>query len=331
MRASFLSFSTCVAAILLSVACSSSPADNPVDIVPSADQSVAPPVAQAPEEKPAPGIEYRRDIPYANVSGVELRLDLAYSPDVQGAKPLLIYVPGNSYGYYVSYTKEKQWKGMFEPLLRKAAERGYVAAAVNHTPLDRLVLRKDPFPFMSIVDDLEKACSFLASSAEEYGIDRNRVVLLGWSSGGHVALVYAFRPRASDAGEGRSLVPKIVVTASSVGDMARLYELDAAQPEPFRSNLINLDEALLGGNPEQRPAEYAAASPARFARADGPACLIIHGDRDVAVPLEQALSLDRALEAAGARHRLVVVPDGAHKNYLGMPEVWSFIEEESGL
>lgn len=318
-----------VAAILLSVACTSNPTGNPVDDGEIVAQPADPPVALAVEEEPSPRVEFLRDIVYSNSAGLELKLDLAYSPDVQGPKPLLVYVPGNGYGYYTSFSKDKQWKGMFEPLMRKAAEQGYVAAAINHTPLDKLVARNDPFPFKTLVGDLDKACSFLSSAAEKYGIDRDRVVLLGWSSGGHIVLSYAYMPRSAVV-EG-ALAARIVVVASSVSDMVRLYELDAAQPEPFRSTLINLDEALFGGNPLQRPAEYAAASPVAFVRADSPVCLILHGDRDDSVPLEQALSLDRALEAAGVRHKLVVVSEGRHKNYLGMPEVWSFIKEESGL
>ncbi len=324
-------------ALALSAACVSAPepedpigepgAPKPAMDTASTRPATSPSVSAA---APEPRVEYRRDVAYAAIGGLELRLDIAYSPEAAEPRPLLVYLPGNGYGDYVSFTKDKQWKGMFEPLLRQAAARGYVAAAINHTPLDRLVARGEPFPFAAMLGDVGRAIGFLVGSAAEYGIDAERVALLGWSSGGHLALSYAFGTGGGSLGGGGApyVMPCAVVAASAVSDMVRLYEADSAQPEPYRANLVGLDEALFGGPPASKAAEYARGSPVASARADCPACLLLHGDKDVVVPFAQATALDEALGAAGASHGLVVIEGGQHKNYLGLPEVWTFLEGE---
>jgi dipeptidyl aminopeptidase/acylaminoacyl peptidase len=53
-------------------------------------------------------------------------------------------------------------------------------------------------------------------------------------------------------------------------------------------------------------------SPITLVNAKYPPTLIVHGDNDKVVPLQQAQTLDQALTQAGVEHELAVVPGGGH-------------------
>ncbi len=69
-----------------------------------------------------------------------------------------------------------------------------------------------------------------------------------------------------------------------------------------------VDVLLDGVGPELR----AAASPLSLVSPSAPPTLLVHGDADTVVPLEQSVRLHEALRAAGASSRLVVVPGAEH-------------------
>jgi dipeptidyl aminopeptidase/acylaminoacyl peptidase len=67
-----------------------------------------------------------------------------------------------------------------------------------------------------------------------------------------------------------------------------------------------------GGPPWERPEFYLRASPSRFAGHFKTPTLVIHGEKDYRVPLEQGLGMFTALQLRGVPSRLVVFPDENH-------------------
>jgi dipeptidyl aminopeptidase/acylaminoacyl peptidase len=71
-------------------------------------------------------------------------------------------------------------------------------------------------------------------------------------------------------------------------------------------------EAYLGGNPDRVMSQYNAASPINFIGDDTPPTLLIHGGRDELVSPVQSERLAGALERAGRRHLLLILPWATH-------------------
>ena len=67
-----------------------------------------------------------------------------------------------------------------------------------------------------------------------------------------------------------------------------------------------------GGPPWERPEFYLRASPSRFVTRFKTPTLVVHGEKDHRVPLEQGLSMFTALQLRGVRSRLLVFPDENH-------------------
>lgn len=141
------------------------------------------------------------------------------------------------------------------------------------------------------------------------GADVGRVVAVGHSAGGHLALWLAARPRlpAGAPGSGPRVRLRGAVSLAGVCDLVRGAQDglgDGAVAE------------LLGGGPDQHPDRYAAASPAALLPLGVPQVLV-HGGRDAIVPPGQSRGYARVARAAGDRVELVELAEADHFDVVG--------------
>ena len=127
-------------------------------------------------------------------------------------------------------------------------------------------------------EDVSRAIDWLASPDAPPHLDLSRVVLMGHSAGGHLALWAAARnvdvvahPRPPTA-----VQPIAVVGLAPVADLAAAHRLDLDH---------GAVEALIRRGPEEARGRYAAASPSEMVPLGIPQ-LIVHGDADDRVPVE---------------------------------------------
>jgi acetyl esterase/lipase len=143
--------------------------------------------------------------------------------------------------------------------------------------------------------DIRAAYQFLMQSAERYGFDARRVMVLGHSAGAQLALCLA----AHEAGV------KAVISLAGVVDLQRAYALHLSSDAVVE---------FLGGTPAEVADHYREADPMK--RAIGARQWLVHGAADDIVP--PAFSRDyvkakgkedaRLVEIAGAGHFEVVDP-----------------------
>ncbi|MCA9223350.1 MAG: alpha/beta hydrolase [Planctomycetales bacterium] len=242
----------------------------------------------------------RRDIEFATVEGHRLLLDL-YLPAAEGdvaSPPLVVWVHG---GAWRAGSKKDMPLGFLLP-------RGYAIASVDY--------RLSPVAkFPAQVHDIKAAIRFLRASQAKYGFKADRVAIAGSSAGGHLAaLVGVTNGHAALEGTvGEHLDP-----SSSVQAIVDLYGptnfytiLKQSTPHGL-SVRVPAFELLLGGLPEQKRELATLASPVAHVDANDPPLLMLHGDQDPQVPINQSHELDGAYQDAGARSHLVVVHGGAH-------------------
>lgn len=158
-----------------------------------------------------------------------------------------------------------------------------------------------PGTFLDVAAGMEAVRTLAAS----HPLDLDRVVVLGHSAGGHLALWVAARPNISPESavyRPDPLLPKAVVSLAGVLDLrqasARHLSNDAAHE-------------LLGGPPERYPDRYASASPAELLPTGVPA-ILIHGTADDSVPYALSLDYAAAAQAAGDTIELVTLPGVGH-------------------
>jgi acetyl esterase/lipase len=161
-------------------------------------------------------------------------------------------------------------------------------------------------------DDIANAVDHVRKLAAQFpAIDTNRVVLMGHSAGGQLALWAASRKQNETTGLFRSSIPPLKV-AGVVG-LAAITDLAGYGTGTGGCN--QSVTPLMGGTPQQVPHRYRAVSPVERVPT-GVFIRLVHGDADPIVPIAQSKTfLDRA-RAAGDRAELDVVVGGGHFDLL---------------
>jgi acetyl esterase/lipase len=153
--------------------------------------------------------------------------------------------------------------------------------------------------------DVAHAIDFLRELAPQYRLDLARVVTLGHSAGGHLALWAAARRRIRPDATLHMADPlpiKAAISLAGVLDTRRAWELRLSS---------NVTEELLGGTPAAEPERYASASPYELLPLGLPQALI-HGTADTAVPMELAIRYHAAAQAQGDPITLLTPQDAGH-------------------
>ena len=170
---------------------------------------------------------------------------------------------------------------------------GYALANLNY----RLVKKSgDYFPTQE--NDVNSAITFLKNKSAEYNISQD-FIYLGISAGAHLALLQGYKH--SDV-----IQPKGIVSFFGPVDLERLYVNFGDSTIPAQLQYIM--NATLDVNPNI----FFESSPINYVTSASAPTLMLHGDQDKLVPVEQAYMLQDKLEAAGVFNKLVVYPGQGH-------------------
>ena len=226
----------------------------------------------------------RTDVIYGRVEGSALLANLAY-PDGPGPRPAILSVHGGRWRAGnrtdASSIKVTQW-----------AEFGFFAMSIDY----RLVGGSPaPAPYI----DLHCAIRWVHAHAGDYGIDPERIYLIGQSAGGQLVSLAATLgegpyPKAGGWSQARSDVRAVISVAGP-------YELNTL-------SWGNLWTPVTGNVEEARR----IASPMTHVSAATKPTLVIHSDDDKSVPVQQAVDMVAKLKAAGVQHRFVHYTDRGH-------------------
>jgi acetyl esterase/lipase len=232
-------------------------------------------------------------ITYLTASNWEAKLDV-YTPRSEGPHPTVLHIHG---GGWVGGSRESV-------LLRALPwiEMGFAVVNVSYR-----LGRVEQAP--AAVEDCLCALRWVIRNAKEYGFDVARIVVTGYSAGGHLALTTGMIP--ASAGLDRQcpgterLAVAAIVNWYGITDVADLLE---------GANMRSYAVEWLGSRPDRLEAAK-RVSPLTYVRRDLPPVLTIHGDADPTVPYAHATKLHAALQKSGATSELVTVPNGRHGNF----------------
>ena len=148
-------------------------------------------------------------------------------------------------------------------------------------------------------DDLATAFEYVRANAKGWGLDRDRIHMVGESAGAHLALLTAYTLNSSSV--------RSVVNLYGVTDMGVLSEglADSLKCADMGATLEGggFLFTLLGRSCAAKA--FAAASPVTRAHVHAPPTLTMHGTWDMANPFEHATLLHKRLDALGVPNLLV--------------------------
>ncbi len=236
------------------------------------------------------GVEVIRDLEYAQVKGVSLKLDL-YRPSAMPSAPmpLVIWVHGGGWRNGTKANCPAAW----------LAAQGYAVAS-----LDFRLLPEHPWPAQ--IEDPIAALRWLRKESGKYGLAAERSAAMGGSSGGHVVALWGTLPlRAEDK-------VKAVVDLYGPTDLLTMPP-NVLSEKRTRADLAKANGALLlGGIVMDQPEKARAVSALHQASKDDVPFLIMHGMDDPGVPVDQSERLHAALKAAGVESTLKLIPGAGH-------------------
>ena len=247
-----------------------------------------------------PAFKRTEDVIYGRKFGTALTLDV-FQPAKPNGAAVLFMVSG---GFFSSH--EAVNGNMYAPLL----ERGYTVFAVVHGSQPR-------FHIPEITEDIHRAVRFVRLNAAKWGVDPNKFGITGGSAGGHLSLTMGTQggPGKSDARD------PVDSESSAVQAVACLFPptdfLNYGQPgeDAVGVGILKDFKPAFGprsDTPEGRQQLGKEISPINFIRSNMPPTLIIHGDADTLVPIQQAESFVKRAKESGAKAKLIVKPGAGH-------------------
>ncbi len=247
-----------------------------------------------------PWVEHTEGIVYGTRADQELTFDIVRPRNPNGKGVLLMMS-----GAWKSGPQGFR-KGLVAPLLRS----GYTIFPVSHISQPKARVQ-------DTVEDIHRAVRFIRYHAEDYGVDPDHLGISGASSGGHLSLMIATRggPGPADDPDPVNRESSAVQAVAVFFPVTNLINLgtstenlgDGGPPKSFRNSF----------GPEAKDLENwkvigREISPVYHVTEDLPPTLIIHGDADTLVPLEQSEWFVEAAESVGANVELRVRPGKGH-------------------
>ena len=208
-------------------------------------------------------------------------LDVWRRPDLRAGAPVLLFVPG---GAWVQGTRVLQG----HTLLSHLVNRGWVCLTMDYrvSPVHR---------WPRHIADVNAAIAFARANADQYGGDRDFVAIAGCSAGGHLASLAALTP--GDPAFRGELTEDADTSVDAVVGIYGRYDWED-RSTPTRKNFqAFLERVVVRRSQFRHPEIYAAASPLARVHADAPPFLLMHGERDTIIPVDEARRFHSALGA----------------------------------
>ena len=237
-----------------------------------------------------PAIE--ADVVYGHKDGLALTMDVYRPAGESNRAGILFMVSG---GWFSRWSPPEQSLPLFQPYL----DAGYTMFAVRHGSSPR-------YSIPEAIADVTQAVRFVRSEAHEYGLDPDRLGVMGMSAGGHLALVLGTTgDDGTESADGLDRYPSRVaaVVALVPPTDLRVAVWEAPESLPAYRNFPALDLAM---------DKAAAASPLVHVTTDDAPSLVIMGGKDELVPPKHGQWIADAMEREQVQHKLIIFPDAGH-------------------
>jgi acetyl esterase/lipase len=258
--------------------------------------------------------EYTRteDVIYGRKFGTALTMDV-FRPKKDANGAAIVWVVSGG------------WFSSHEHVPKQFGGGGYTMFAVVHGSQPR-------YTIPDAVQDLNRAVRYIRFHAADYGIDPDRIGITGGSAGGHLSVMQGMKPAPPDE-KSKDPVdrmssrvqavacyfpptdflnygePEKIAWTSTLDWLPAPFEFEktelAKKGNPFSAHFVKM-------NAEEQKAIAREVSPIYWVTEKAPPTLIIHGDEDKVVPIEQAQRLIEKLKQAKVPAKLEVRKGRAH-------------------
>ena len=241
------------------------------------------------------------DVIYGRKHGTVLTLDVFQPARDPNGYGIVFMVSG---GWFSSHDAINP--GFYSEFLN----RGYTVFAVVHGSQPK-------FNITEIVPDIHRAVRFIRYNARKWGVNPDHLGISGASAGGHLSLTMGTQggPGKADAKDPIDRESSAVQAVACFFPPTDFLNYGTPGEDAVGVGILKNFKAGFGprsDTPESREDLGREVSPIYFITAHLPPTLIVHGDADKLVPIQQSQSFVERATEAGAHAKLIVKPNAAH-------------------
>lgn len=234
------------------------------------------------------------DVVYTKVKDWEGKSDLYLALNETSPTPVLINIHG---GGWKSGSKETQ--GGFSPFFKA----GFAVANMEYRMSD---YAKAP----AAIEDTRCMLVYLIQNAKKLNIDPNKIIIMGGSAGGHLALMGGLL--ANDHRFDTNCLGTENIKVAAIIDKYGIMDVwDWTYGPDHKSS----SPAYWLGENAKNEAFVKSVSPISYVTKKSPPIFIVHGDADPTVPYHQSVDLYKKLQELGVKSEFFTVPGGLHGKF----------------
>lgn len=234
------------------------------------------------------------NIPYVQVGNWVGLLDVYFDDNAERPLPVVFNIHGGGWNHGV---KESQTG--FSTFFKA----GFAVVNLEY----RLTVQATA---PAAVEDTRCAMMYVLSHAKQYNIDVNRVVMMGGSAGGHLALMGGLLGDKKLFDKNCKDAPAFTVAA-----IIDKYGITDVWDWGYGTTIKSKSAVNWMGKYANDAAFAASVSPIHYVNSSSPPVFIVHGDADPTVPYAQSVSLHERLQAAGVTTKFVTIKGGLHGKF----------------
>lgn len=256
-------------------------------------QEPAADTAYKPVEFPA-GFTAQLNVVYTTVNDWQGKMDIYLPPQAGKATPVVINIHGGGWNHGV---KESQTG--FNTFFKA----GFAVANIEYRLTGQATAP-------AAVQDTRCALIYLIKNAAALHIDVNKIVIMGGSSGGHLALMGGLLENDHRFDNNCSGTEKIKVAA-----IIDKYGITDVWDWGYGKRITSKSATNWLGDKKKDSLFARSVSPINYVKKTSPPTFIVHGDADPTVPYQQSVELHKKFIAAGVKTEFITVPGGLHGKF----------------
>lgn len=240
------------------------------------------------------GYTARLDVVYTKVNEWEGKLDLYLPPQNSKPSAVIINIHGGGWNHGV-----KETQGGFNTFFKV----GFAVANIEYRLTGQATAP-------AAVEDTRCALLYLIKNAKELNVDVNKIIIMGGSAGGHLALMGGLLGNNHLFDNNCAGTEQIKVAA-----IIDKYGITDVWDWAYGKDLTSKSATNWLGAKAKDETFAKSVSPINYLTKNSPPIFIVHGDADPTVPYQQSVLLHKKLIELGVKTEFITVPGGLHGKF----------------